>query len=250
MKTSQEHGKVKYIKPDILSGLVVPYFVLDNPKLSGDAKLLYARMVRLAKSTGYAYPKHEALADMCDASVPSVKRWLAELHSAQLIESKRTGRACHYRLVFPADMEEPGVDEVEPAAASLFAQNRAIREIKTELSDSSKMSYRFNNVLKKEKNIADVKAFIEWFSREYEERTGNPYKVSQPKDSAVVKSLLALYGRERLEELAVQMLTTKDQWLLNTGLSLSILSSQANKLALQSKKGAKSDAENLPPKFQ
>lgn len=74
----------------------------------------------------------------------------------------------------------------------------------------------------------DIRAFLSRFCELYSERrNGARYMVRREKDIPLVKRLLMTYPAERLEKLAVILLTTDDEWVCATDRGIGILSVKA-----------------------
>lgn len=67
-------------------GALVPNWLLKRKELNGCAKLVYGRLYQYCNEDGLAYPKLETLADEIGFSVSGIKKAIAELESAGLIE--------------------------------------------------------------------------------------------------------------------------------------------------------------------
>jgi hypothetical protein len=75
-----------------------------------------------------------------------------------------------------------------------------------------------------------VKEFITFWFTEYQKRFSDPYLINV-KDAAQTKRLLGTHSVERLKELALQFLASKDPWVqTNGGFTIGVFASQINKL--------------------
>jgi hypothetical protein len=61
---------------------VIPSEILDDERLSGNAKLLYAKISALTKKTGFCWASNAYLARQRRTDERTVRRWLAELRDA------------------------------------------------------------------------------------------------------------------------------------------------------------------------
>jgi hypothetical protein len=97
-----------------------------------------------------------------------------------------------------------------------------------------------------------AKDFLVWFSNRYEEETGNPYPITWEKEKPIVARLLRSFGRELLQEMALELLRTGDQFIREKmGRSLGALSSFSVKFseaASRKKKAAiAQERSTIPP---
>jgi len=103
--------------------------------------------------------------------------------------------------------------------------------LKTRLTNikESKQSKR-----NKKEDIGDkspYKKFVDFWFKEYKDRFEIPYKFNKDKDGKIIKTLLALYDFEMLCKMATAFLKSKDEWIMKTGFTIPIFSTQANKMA-------------------
>jgi len=78
---------------------------------------------------------------------------------------------------------------------------------------------------------SDHKRFSQSWSIEYQNRFGMPYKFSWTKEGRIIKSLLDIFGYEKLCRMASLFFVTEDSWIRNTGFTIPVFSGQANQLA-------------------
>lgn len=256
-------------------GIFIPDFISDDKTLTSGAKTIYGRLYKLSWKYGYAFPGLDYLAEMQGLSVRQVIRLINELKNAGVVTVKRTGRANHYYLTSQEEVE---------ALRKNARQNESIGEARSGISDrqnnddrhiiceedftadmtSAATPYKKEN-LRKESNIVEPHKneappvessppkntnkksteFIQWFIFEYRRLTGNNYKPTQPKDNVLVNKLLDIYGEDKLKDMALKMLEGKDQWAVQAGLTIGILSARANGWALQTR-GRGADEEKIP----
>ena len=69
---------------------VIPSAILDDERVSGSAKLLYAKISALTRKRGYCWASNGWLAELRKATPRSVQNWLAELRDAGYIEAEIT----------------------------------------------------------------------------------------------------------------------------------------------------------------
>lgn len=69
----------------------IPNFVLKNPKVSGNAKLVYAGLLSYAWNNDSCFPGQERLARDLGLGERTVNRAIQELKASGLIEVKRQG---------------------------------------------------------------------------------------------------------------------------------------------------------------
>jgi hypothetical protein len=69
----------------------VPNFILTNPKLSVGAKLAYAMLLKYAWQDDACFPGQAKLAVDMGAAERSVRTYLKELETAELLEIKQRG---------------------------------------------------------------------------------------------------------------------------------------------------------------
>lgn len=75
----------------------------------------------------------------------------------------------------------------------------------------------------------EVAGFIARFCELYAEyRHKAKYRIQKEKHVPLVRGLLAHYGRDRLEKLAIVLLTTNEEWVVKTDRGIGILSTKAN----------------------
>jgi len=70
----------------------IPLKIMRRTDLSANAKLLYARLVLFVGENDTAWPSRETLANELGIHLESVKRAIAELANAELIERKQRGQ--------------------------------------------------------------------------------------------------------------------------------------------------------------
>jgi hypothetical protein len=69
----------------------VPNFILTNPKLSVGAKLAYAMLLKYAWQDEACFPGQAKLAEDMGSGERSVRTYLKELETAELLEIKQRG---------------------------------------------------------------------------------------------------------------------------------------------------------------
>ena len=69
----------------------VPNFILTNPKLSVGAKLAYAMLLKYAWQDDACFPGQAKLAEDMGSGERSVRTYLKELETAELLEIKQRG---------------------------------------------------------------------------------------------------------------------------------------------------------------
>ena len=99
MKTVAPRGRIK--------GPIVADYIIDNKKISSDAKLLYAVLCRLCGDKDHCWPSQSYLADVLGCSVTSIKKYIAELVNATYIFTRQGvwGRSSMYFIVDQEEME-------------------------------------------------------------------------------------------------------------------------------------------------
>ena len=70
----------------------VPNAVLENKKLTGNAKLCYAMLLKYAWQDKCCFPGQETLGEQMGASRPTVIKGLKELEKIGYLEQKRRGQ--------------------------------------------------------------------------------------------------------------------------------------------------------------
>ena len=71
--------------------VLIPAAVVADPDLSPGAKLCYGRLLRYGGKKNHCWPAQETLARELGVSVPTVKRYLAELKTQRYIVARRRG---------------------------------------------------------------------------------------------------------------------------------------------------------------
>jgi hypothetical protein len=80
-----------------------------------------------------------------------------------------------------------------------------------------------------EQRNGEVRAFLARFCELYSKyRFGAKYAVRSERDVPIVRKLLGVYGRERLEKLAQILVRTDDEWICQTDRGIGILSTKAS----------------------
>jgi uncharacterized protein YdaU (DUF1376 family) len=80
-----------------------------------------------------------------------------------------------------------------------------------------------------EQRNCEIRAFLARFCELYSKyRFGAKYVVKRERDVPIVKQLLGVYGRERLEKLAQILVRTDDEWICQTDRGIGILSTKAS----------------------
>lgn len=77
---------------------------------------------------------------------------------------------------------------------------------------------------------AEVKRFIDFAFRTYQEKFGFPLSIDGGKDGKIVKTLLGTFSIESLETLWGKFLLLDDEWINNTGRSIGIFKLSVNKM--------------------
>jgi len=72
-------------------GSFIPNWLLEQPELSSNAKLVYGRLCQFAGKDGRAFPTIETLSVKTGLSKSTAERALAELKDAKLIDVERHG---------------------------------------------------------------------------------------------------------------------------------------------------------------
>ncbi len=76
----------------------------------------------------------------------------------------------------------------------------------------------------------DIKVFIDFVFRSYQEKFGNPILISGGKDGKIIKNLLKSFPLERLKELWSKFLCSDDDFIEDAGRSIGIFNISINKL--------------------
>jgi hypothetical protein len=100
------------------SGVFLPDVVLANRRLSGGAKLLWARLARYAGVNGVCFPSCQTLGLDLGCSPRPVQRYVAELVHAGFISAKQRGfnKSNTYTFLWHPDLDE--VPRKEPLRAT------------------------------------------------------------------------------------------------------------------------------------
>ena len=70
----------------------LPNFILRNPELSANAKIVYSLLLSYAWHNNLCFPGQERLAEHMGAHVSTVSRAITELEDCSLIEIERRGQ--------------------------------------------------------------------------------------------------------------------------------------------------------------
>lgn len=91
----------------MFQGSRIPDWLERRKELTGDHKLIYARLLRYAGREGVAYPERGTLAAEVGLPVRSLQRYLSDLERIGLLRKERTGRATRYHFLWHGWMAEP-----------------------------------------------------------------------------------------------------------------------------------------------
>src|ERR1022692_4372311 len=107
------------------SGVFVPDAILANRRLSGGAKLLWARLARYAGVNGVCFPSCQTLGLDLGCSPRQVQRYVAELVHAGSISAKQRGfnKSNTYTFLWHPDLDE--LPRKEPRSATEPSQHSA-----------------------------------------------------------------------------------------------------------------------------
>src|ERR1017187_10208887 len=91
------------------SGVFLPDAVLANRRLSGGAKLLWARLARYAGVNGVCFPSCQTLGTDLGCSARQIQRYVAELVDAGFITAKQRGfnKSNTYTFIWHPDLDDP-----------------------------------------------------------------------------------------------------------------------------------------------
>lgn len=103
---------------------MVPDWLVERPGLSGNAKLLWARLAGYAAQTGTAWPAQETLATRLGLKRRQIQNLLAELESAGLLTVKRGRYQCSYAVHEPT----PDAQDIALLNETPDAQSTALLE--------------------------------------------------------------------------------------------------------------------------
>ncbi len=137
------------------------------------------------------------------------------------------------KRTFPAPPENPSkypeFAQSRPSVPKPALREENLTELnRTELLLSPQSTGTAEDVRRKEDN-RDVAAFLRRFCELYAKyRHGARYFIAREKHVPLVRALLATYGPERLEKLALVLLRTDDEWVESTDRGIGILSTKAN----------------------
>lgn len=70
----------------------VPNFILNSPKLSFAAKVIYAKLLSYAWHNNCVFPGQETMAEELGTSQPTVARAIGELQEQSLLDIQRRGQ--------------------------------------------------------------------------------------------------------------------------------------------------------------
>lgn len=70
----------------------VPNFILESKEISTGAKLVYAMLLKYAREMDECFPGQDRLAKDMGNGERSIRRWLEELESVNLVTIKRRGQ--------------------------------------------------------------------------------------------------------------------------------------------------------------
>jgi hypothetical protein len=87
--------------------VMLPVHVAADDTLSAPARLVYALLLDHARTHGHCWPGQELLAARLGVSTRQLRRYLRELETAGLIQTRRTGRNNVYALPDVPDQEAP-----------------------------------------------------------------------------------------------------------------------------------------------
>lgn len=97
-----------------------------------------------------------------------------------------------------------------------------------------------DNILREQRNAVaterekkvnpEVKIFIDWYAKSFEDKTGHKMVVNGGKDGALVKRLLGSLGIEELKKRADLLFDSDDEFVKSAGYGINVFASQVNKL--------------------
>jgi len=91
------------------SGSFIPDVILANRRLSGGAKLLWARLARYAGANGVCFPSCQTLGTDLGCSPRQVQRYVAELTNGGFITARQRGfnKSNTYTFLWHPDLDDP-----------------------------------------------------------------------------------------------------------------------------------------------
>lgn len=236
-------------------GSMVPNWLLCRREISSSAKLLYARLCQHAGEDGKAFPGGEKLAEEIGASVPTVRRLVAELKEAGLIEVKieKYGETARYYFLDHEWISGVRSIESETSREPEKSQIQYARSIENDSPLVLKMSgiNRISKRISEENHTGAFRQVVDhWFKR-YEALTGERYLFTA-KDGALLKRLLKAYDQSVVTECIDALFTIRDGWIESTtGYTIGVLVNRFNKLVsvtskrrVEREKAQKAEREN------
>jgi Helix-turn-helix domain len=103
--TIEQNMRINSADPVARHGFTqVPNFILKNPDVSVNAKLVYALLLSYAWHNDCCFPGQERLAQHMGVNISTVSRAMTELHASSLIDIERRGlgKTNYYTINFVA----------------------------------------------------------------------------------------------------------------------------------------------------
>ncbi len=70
----------------------IPNFILNNPSISSNAKVVYSKLLSYAWHNDLVFPGQDVMAKDIGSSQPTIARAISELQEAGLLEIERRGQ--------------------------------------------------------------------------------------------------------------------------------------------------------------
>ena len=180
--------------------MVTALSIVKSTTLSMGAKVLYPRLVLYAGKNGVCFPSQERLAEDIGVTARQVRRYLTELHDADLIDWTRTKTTCKftiYSLEFPrpdnnvlSDRTITSTPERTITSDKKMSLNRGlVKDVDIDCSLPRKRAADIS--LMKAKQYPALKHML----AQYRATTQKPKLTDYPSDALVVEVMHAANGQ-------------------------------------------------------
>lgn len=202
-------------------------WAFEQKDLTPSEKLVLLALADHANDDGRCWPGQEHLANKCCMLRENVNRILKSLEKKRLIISQRkrdeTGRDIGKIYNFCT----PGVSPAHRECITSAQGSVSPAHTNHQLEPSIESSY----MAKKE--LSPIKEFLDYANSTFLEKYKSPLSIQWGKDSAIIKSLMAIYSMDKLITLWTQFLALADidEFIKNkAGVSIGVFKASINKL--------------------
>jgi len=180
--------------------------------------------------------------------IRSVKRILKSLKSKKVIYIEKNGRINHRmsrinKVMFNKHFDTWEVEGLEKLTSSIGKQIQLMVTCETvngDLQDTdnwtceSPIKENINKIKKENSQINKISEHtqaVHFYCDTYKTIFDVKYDFNKGKDAALLKSLLKTFGLKHLKNIIYDFLNSDDDWITDKGFTISILKTQANRIA-------------------